>query len=144
MRPDPILVQETKGWLKKAAIDIRSAEHALTAIPPISTDAVYHSQQAVEKALKAFLVWNNILFRKTHSIEEIGEQCLDIDPTLKNLVDLGVPLTQYAWEFRYPGDSEEPSQEESVEAVQVAKAIYKDILKRLPTDTHPDSPELKT
>jgi HEPN domain-containing protein len=80
------LVIETKGWLKKAAIDIRSAEHGLTAVPPILTDVVYHSQQTTEKTLKAFLVWNNIPFRKTHSIEEIGEQCLEVDPTLKPLL----------------------------------------------------------
>lgn len=60
MPHDPILVLETQGWLKKAAIDIRSAEHALTAIPPILSDVVYHAQQATEKALKAFLVWHNI------------------------------------------------------------------------------------
>ena len=60
MPHDPILVLEVKGWLKKAAIDIRSAEHALTALPPILSDVVYHSQQATEKALKAFLVWNDI------------------------------------------------------------------------------------
>ena len=138
MPHDPILVSETKGWLKKAAIDIRSAEHALTAIPPILSDVVYHSQQATEKALKAFLVWNNVVFRKTHSIEEIGEQCLEIDSTLKTLIDQGVPLTQYAWEFRYPGDIEEPAQEESEEALQVAKTVYQDILKRLPVDVHPD------
>lgn len=138
MPHDPILILETKGWLKKAAIDIRSAEHALTAIPPILSDVVYHSQQATEKALKAFLVWNNIPFRKTHSIEEIGEQCLDVDSTLKPLIDQGVPLTQYAWEFRYPGDIEEPAQEESESALQVAKTIYQDILKRLPVNVHPD------
>ena len=74
----------------------------MTASPPILTDAVYHTQQAVEKTLKAFLIWNNIPFRKTHSIEEIGEQCLDIDSTLKDLIDQGVPLTEYALEFRYP------------------------------------------
>jgi HEPN domain-containing protein len=135
---DPILVLETKGWLKKAAIDIRSAEHAFTAVPPILSDVVYHSQQATEKALKAFLVWNNVLFRKTHSIEEIGEQCLVVDSTLKTLIDQGVPLTQYAWEFRYPGDIEEPAQEESEEAVQVAKKIYQHIPERLPEEVHPD------
>jgi HEPN domain-containing protein len=138
MPHDPILVLETKGWLKKAAIDIRSAEHAFTAVPPILSDVVYHSQQAAEKSLKAFLVWNNVPFRKTHSIEEIGEQCLAVDSTLKTLIDQGVPLTQYAWEFRYPGDIEEPAQEESEEALQVAKKIYQDILKRLPKEVHPD------
>jgi HEPN domain-containing protein len=134
MLPDPALVLETKGWLRKASIDIRSAEHALTAIPPILTDVVYHCQQATEKALKAFLVWNNISFRKTHSIEEIGEQCLDVDLTLKILIDQGAPLTQYAWEFRYPGDLEDPSQEESEEALRVAKNIFQEILNRLPED----------
>jgi hypothetical protein len=69
MPHDPILVLETKGWLKKAAIDIRSAEHAFTAIPPIL--------------------------------------------------------------------SEEHAQEESEEALQVAKKIYRDILKRLPEEVHP-------
>lgn len=137
MLPDPVLVLETKGWLKKASIDIRSAEHALTAVPPILTDVVYHSQQATEKALKAFLVWNNISFRKTHSIEEIGEHCLEVDSSLKGLIDQGAPLTQYAWEFRYPGDLEEPSQEESEEALQVAKTIYQEILKRLPREVKP-------
>ena len=137
MPHDPILVLETKGWLKKAAIDIRSAEHAFTAVPPILSDVVYHAQQATEKSLKAFLVWNNVPFRKTHSIEEIGEQCLVVDSTLKTLIDQGVPLTQYAWEFRYPGDIEEPAQEESEEALTIAQKIYQDILKRLPKEVHP-------
>ena len=35
------------------------------------------------------------------SSEEIGEQCLGIDPTLKGLIDRAVPLTEYAWKFRY-------------------------------------------
>ncbi len=36
--------------------------------------------------------WHSIAFRKTHSLEEIGEQCLRIDGTLKPLVDRAVPL----------------------------------------------------
>jgi HEPN domain-containing protein len=137
MPHDSVLLSEIKSWLKKAATDLRSAEHAFTAVPPILSDVVYHSQQTAEKALKAFLVWNNISFRKTHSIEEIGEQCLEVDLTLKSLIDKGAPLTQYAWEFRYPGDIEEPTQEEAEEAFQVAKEIYQEILNRLPKDVHP-------
>jgi len=76
-------------------------------------------------------------FRKTHSIEEIGEQCLEVVSTLKTLIDQGVPLAQYAWEFRYPEDIEEPAQEESEEALQVAKTVDQDILKRLPGDVRP-------
>jgi HEPN domain-containing protein len=53
-------------------------------------------QQAAEKTLKAFLMWHHTPFRKTHSLEEIGEQCLDIDRTLQDIVDRAVPLTEYA------------------------------------------------
>ncbi len=71
-------------------------------MPPLVEDIVFHCQQAVEKSMKAFLTWHNVPFRKTHSLEELGEQCLRIDESLKELVDRAVPLTDYAWRFRYP------------------------------------------
>ena len=70
--------------------------------PPILGDLVFHCQQATEKLLKAFLVWHDVVFRKTHNLEELGEQRLAIDPTLREVVDRAVPLTEYAWRFRPP------------------------------------------
>jgi len=81
-----------------------------------------------EKAFKAFLVWHNIPFRKTHSLEEIGEQCLDKDITLKPFVDRAAPLTEYAWLFRYPGEPVEPSEEEVEEALMIAGEAVQAIL----------------
>ena len=52
------------------------------------------ASRSAEKALKGFLTWHGRPFRKTHSLEEIGEQCLGIDPTLKGLIDRAVPLTE--------------------------------------------------
>jgi hypothetical protein len=52
-------------------------------------------------------------FRKTHSLEEIGEQSLALDPALRPIIDEAVPLTEYAWKFRYPGEMEEPSRTEA-------------------------------
>jgi HEPN domain-containing protein len=95
MPVDPVLLAETKAWLRKAAYDLRAASHSLTASPPLLDDVVFHCQQAAEKALKGFLMWNNIPFRKTHSLEEIGEQCLDLDSTLQDFRDSGA-LTEYA------------------------------------------------
>ena len=46
---------------------------------------------------------------KTQSLEEIGQQCVTIDPTMRELLDRVVPLTEYAWKFRYPGEVEEPT-----------------------------------
>lgn len=137
MPRDPVLVSETRDWLIKATQDIRSAEHALTALPPLLGDVAYHCQQATEKALKAFLVWHNVPFRKTHSLEEIGEQCLDKDKTLQTYIDRAVPLTEYAWLFRYPGEPVEPSEEEVSEALMIAREMYQAILSRLPKDVSP-------
>jgi hypothetical protein len=49
-----------------------AAARELTADPPLLEDIVFHAQQAVEKCFKAFLAWNGVAFRKTHSLEELG------------------------------------------------------------------------
>lgn len=103
----------------------------------MTDDVVFHAQQAAEKAFKAFLVWHQRTFRKTHSLEELGEQCLDIDLSLKPVVDRAVPLTEYAWKFRYPGDLEEPLRMEADEALSVASATYEAVLARLPAEAWP-------
>jgi hypothetical protein len=87
--------------------------------------------------MKGFLTWHNRSFRKTHSLEEIGEQCLEIDPTLKPLVDSAVPLTEYAWKFRYPGEPEEPPVAEAEEALALARELNEAILSRLPAEVRP-------
>jgi len=95
---------------------------------------VFHCQQAVEKALKAFLTWHDVPFRKTHSLEEIGRQCAKLDDSLEPLVDRAAPLTEYAWRFRYPGPLESPSQPESEDAIQVARLVYDAVFQRLPDE----------
>jgi HEPN domain-containing protein len=96
MELDPEFVAETRAWLTKAHDDLRAAEFETTATPPLSSDVVFHAQQAVEKSFKALVVWHRRTFRKTHSLEELGEQCLSVPPSLRPLVDSAVPLTEYA------------------------------------------------
>ncbi len=134
---DPVLVRETRGWLTKAANDLRCAEIDLAASPPLIEDALFHCQQAAEKALKAFLIFHNREFRKTHSLEEIGEACLRIDSTLKAVVDEAVPLTEYAWAFRYPGNTETPKLEEAQAALSVARRVFQSVLQRTNAEAHP-------
>lgn len=137
MPHDLARVAETRGWLVRASSDVRAAEHELRATPPLLDDIVFHSQQAAEKSLKGFLTWHDRPFRKTHSIEELGEQCLQVDPTLKVLIDRAVPLTEYAWKFRYPGEPEEPSSQEAEEALATAREVYAAIVARLPVEARP-------
>ena len=82
-------------------------------------------------------VYDRTSFRKTHNLEELGEQCLRHDPTLKPTVDKAVPLTKYAWKFRYPDDPEEPTREEAEKALALAREVFDAICARLPSEARP-------
>jgi HEPN domain-containing protein len=138
MPHDPAKVAETRAWLAKARLDLRAAEHDRTASPPITADIVFHAQQMVEKTLKAFLTWHDEPFRKTHSLIELGEQCSDLAPDLGPLLRRAAPLTEYAWRFRYPGETDDPSTREADEALAIAREVLEAIISHLPAEAvHP-------
>jgi len=134
MPRDAVRVAEARGWLVKAAKDLRAADHDRTASPPLLEDVAFHAQQAAEKALKGFLAWHDRPFRKTHDLVELGQACVEIDATLADLLESTAPLTEYAWKFRYPGEPEEPTEDESHAAVAQARAVYEAIVARLPDE----------
>jgi HEPN domain-containing protein len=137
MAVDPELTAETRAWFVKASNDLHAAEVLLAASPPLFDEALFHCQQAAEKALKGFLTWNRQAFRKTHNLEEIGEQCVSIDPALSEIVDRAVPLTEYAWKFRYPSTPYGPAPEEVFETLAIARGVFDAVLTRIPSDLRP-------
>lgn len=82
--------------------------------------------------MKAFLAWHDVPFRKTHNLEELGQQCGALDGTLTAVALKAALLTEYAWKFRYPGESDEPRPEEAEEALAASRYVYDAILTRLP------------
>ena len=134
MPHDPALLTEVRGWLAKGGKDLAAADYELKADPPFCDDIVFHSQQAVEKSLKAFLSWHRVPFRKTHNLIELGEACCDIDQNLEPLLRRAAPLTGYAWKFRYPGDPEEATVEEATAALATAHEVFDAVLRFLPPD----------
>jgi HEPN domain-containing protein len=131
MQPDPQRLADTASWLRKASSDLRYAGIDLAAEPAAPEDAVFHCQQAVEKALKAFLVWSDVPFPKTHDLGRLGSQAVRLDPSLEQLVDRIVDLSKYAWMFRYPGDPIEPSTEEAREVLARATAVVDEVKGRI-------------
>lgn len=137
MEREPARVHQTREWLQRSAQDLRAGEHDLTAAPPLFEDVLFHCQQSVEKAFKAFLVWHDRPFRPTHSLEEVGKQCTDIDSSLQAVVDDAVPLTAYAWRFRYPGDVAPPTREEAQRGLSLAHRAFEAVTARIPPEAHP-------
>jgi HEPN domain-containing protein len=78
---------DTLSWFEKAHKDLRCAQIDLAADPPAPEDALYHCQQAAEKALKGFLVWHDQPFPKTHDLGRLGNQAVGLDQTLEPLID---------------------------------------------------------
>jgi len=132
----PEKVAAVRGWLSRAANDLRGARIDLEADPPLIEDALFHCQQAAEKSLKAYLTSHDKPFRKTHDLDELGNACLSVDPTLQDALLPAIPLTIFAWEFRYPGDALVPSLDETRGAFTMAETLYDAIVKRLPSACH--------
>ncbi len=108
-------------WLRHAHSDL-----ALARVSPggeILLEALcFHAQQAVEKSLKAVLVWAGIPVPKTHSIERLVDMLapgIPQPPILKEAPS----LSSYATTFRYPGEEEPVTADEYHQALQLAGEI---------------------
>lgn len=131
MPPDPARTAEVQAWLTKVADDLRAAEHDLAADPPLLEDSLFHSQQAAEKTLKAFLTSRSTGFRKTHDLNELGLQCAQVEASLEPLCRRVARLTTYAWIFRYPGQPGEPTMDEARSAISLVRELLRNIEARL-------------
>jgi HEPN domain-containing protein len=137
MPHDPVRAADTRAWLEKAALDLRSANADLGVDPPIFGDALFHCQQAIEKALKAFLAWHDQPFLKTHDLGELGTRCAGLEANLEPLLRRAAPLTEYAWKYRNPGDVPNPAPRAATEALSFAQEVVEAIAARLPQEARP-------
>jgi len=140
MPHDPARVADTKAWMTRADADIGAGVYDLATELPFTGDAVFHAQQGAEKAFKAFLVWHGVAFGDTGDIGVLGRLCARIDEGLAFVGRRAARLTDYAWKYRYPGEPEEPSEEEAEAAIDLAAEVYDAVKSRLPPEACPPGP----
>jgi HEPN domain-containing protein len=85
--------------------------------------SAFHSQQAAEKAAKAFLTLHDVFFHKTHDLNELGGQCAALNASLAPPFQEAFDLTDYAVVFRYLDAPREPDEREAAEAVAIATRV---------------------
>jgi HEPN domain-containing protein len=98
-----------RSWYRKAVSDLAYAELGLSSGETFRAGAVYHCQQAAEKALKALLCLSGATPPKNHDLVrliEILRPSFDMQQFLKEAEF----LTPMAAEFRYPGECDQPSE----------------------------------
>jgi len=125
---------EIRKWLIKSQHDLGSARRLMEGEEAYLDTAVYHCQQAVEKALKAFLTYHDIEFEKTHDLTELLEVGVAIEPAFEPWRWVAEELTPYAVQFRYPTDVLEPEQSEAEAALEHAQSFTEFISGLLPEE----------
>jgi HEPN domain-containing protein len=124
--------ETAKRWIFLADGDLKTAEDELSVPEPFTNTICFHSQQCVEKYLKAYLSFVGKSFRKTHDISELIELCKEIDEEFEILYSLNATkLTRYAIEVRYPDEFYIPSIEEVKELVEIAKKVRNFVIRKL-------------
>jgi HEPN domain-containing protein len=123
-----------KQWIQKAEEDFRTAEYLLVLKEDCPLNPVcFHSQQCVEKYIKALLVYCSIQFPKSHDVVEL----LNLVP--KNyrpdlsIYDLAI-INRYAVDTRYPGEWEIITRQEAEESVRIAGDVRQKIRQKLGKD----------
>ena len=80
-------------------------------------------------------VWRDQPFRRTHDLVELTRQCTDLEPALISALHGIGPLTRFAWEFRYPGESEAPSMDQARDWLAKVKQLLRAVEVWLPAGT---------
>ena len=119
-----------KGWLDFASRDINSAKHLLSMHPVPLEVICYLCEQAAEKALKGYLIYQNVEPPRTHDLKLLCIMCTDIDKTFKEISQTCGDLTLYAVQPRYPFEVQ-ISDNDMKTAIVDADRVMEFILQRL-------------
>lgn len=136
---EPARLELVRDWLARGGRDLAAARALAALSEPLLDSAIYHCQQAAEKALKGWLQLQDDPFPKTHDLEQLVGQAALLQPEFSQLLPAAAVLTPYASAFRYPGGAFEPmpSREEFDEALGHAGSIYDFVIARVPTRAGP-------
>ncbi len=118
-----------RKWIIKANNDLTVAKHELQHEHPVTDAICFHCEQAVEKFLKAFLIYHDVEPGRTHDVDFLLKKCCDIDPEFcgKDLKDLSF----FGVEVRYPDDYYIPGGAEASEYIEIAEDIRRMVEKKM-------------
>ena len=134
---DELKRELVQGWLIKAQHDLATAKKLATDPDPYLDTAIYHCQQAAEKAVKGFLVFQDQRVVKTHDVRYLVTLAIPAHGDFSELLDLAEYLTPFATAYRYPDENLEPEREEFDQAVAAAEEILTSVLSALPEEVQP-------
>jgi HEPN domain-containing protein len=121
-------MEEIKDWIEKADHDLGSAKVIYLHLPDYLDTIAFHCQQAVEKYLKALLIFYQIDFVRTHDLiyllERISEK-VEIDESRFQKAYL---LSNFGVQIRYPNKIIKLTKEEIESAIEISQEFRNYVL----------------
>jgi HEPN domain-containing protein/predicted nucleotidyltransferase len=119
-----------RDWLSPALDYLQAAE--LTLERGLSANVAGRLlQQAMEKYLKAYLLFRGWRLKRTHDLEELLEDAIPYDPTLEQYRAVCVEVTRYYVDDRYPRNRRELTHREVEEALEQLRPLIDKIIESL-------------
>jgi HEPN domain-containing protein len=114
----------TSEWVEKAEADLISGQREFRARKQPNYDAAcFFAQQCIEKYIKARLQEAEIEFGKIHDLVKLLEMVSTVEPLWDLYRPTFRPISAYAVNFRYPGES--ASKEEAAEVLKICRDFRK-------------------
>lgn len=123
--------EAARAWLQKAASDLAAAELCLEAGKALDA-ACFHSQQATEKSLKAWLIARETAFPFLRDLGRLLTLCAKVNPEFDQLRGLALSLNPFAVEMRYDAEFW-PAPSDAAEALHAAQTIHRMVVGLWPT-----------
>jgi len=132
MPPESPKHQLVKRWIHKADGDMAAVEALADRGPIHASSIAFHCQQAAEKYIKAFLVWHETGFPKTHDLAELLALVERVDASLAERLRDAIVLAPYGVDVRYPGDRPDATPAQVRRAIELAGRVRDAVVRVLP------------
>jgi len=120
-------VLSAKEWIEKAPEDLKMAEYLLKG--KFFNGVCFHSQQALEKILKAFLIFHKITPKKVHTLVFLLKECSRVDSSLVEFMPEIKRMDRFYIAARYP-QTKEFNNAEAQESFRVSGELFAKIKER--------------
>jgi len=95
-------IKDVIEWIQIADDDLYSAKILYGQVRKPFEIICYHCAQSIEKFLKGFLTYNDIIPEKTHNLLLLLESCIQKDNNFENIRTECSLLNRFTNEIRYP------------------------------------------
>ncbi|MDR3232787.1 MAG: HEPN domain-containing protein [Planctomycetaceae bacterium] len=118
------VTEYVEKWFEKAKSDLHCARVMSNGEQPEWYIACFHCQQAMEKALKAYLVFKDIEPPKIHNLSRLCRMCTEHDKSFAAIFEVCANMSLYLADVRYPDNELCVGETEVKSALENAQAVF--------------------